>query len=58
MIYAEHTLSKFVDATKLGEVGDISEGCAAIHMDLSRLDKWSDRSFMDFNKGKDNVVHP
>lgn len=39
-------------------VGDISEAYAAIHMDLSRLKKWSDKSFMKFNKGKSNVVHP
>lgn len=39
VIYAEHTLHKFADATKLGEVGDTQEGRAAIHMDLNRLDK-------------------
>lgn len=58
MIYAEYTLHKFADATKLGEVGDTQEGRAAIHMDLNRLDKWSDRSLMKFNKGKGNVGHP
>lgn len=57
VIYAEHTLSKVADATNLGEVDDTSEGCAAIHMDLNRLEKWSDRSLMKFNKGKDSVVH-
>lgn len=58
LISAEHTLSKFADATKLGEVGDTSEGHAAIPMDLSRLEKWSDGSFVKFNKGKGSVVHP
>lgn len=57
-IYAEHTLHKFADATKLGEVGDTPGGRASIHMDFNRLDKWSDRSLMKFNKGKGNVVHP
>lgn len=54
MIYAEHTLSKCADATKQGEV--VIQGCAAIHMDLSRLDRW--RSLMKFSKGKGSVVHP
>lgn len=58
MICAEHTLSKVADATKLGEVGGKSEGCAAIHMDLSRLEKWSDRSFMNFQQRERQCCPP
>jgi len=34
----ERTLSNFADSTKLGEVADTPEGCAAIRRDLDRLE--------------------
>ncbi|PKU27391.1 rna-directed dna polymerase from mobile element jockey-like [Limosa lapponica baueri] len=52
---AEHTLSK-LQMTKLGGVADTAEGCAAIQRDLNRLEKWTDRNLMQFNK-KFEVLH-
>ncbi|GAB0179881.1 mitochondrial enolase superfamily member 1 [Grus japonensis] len=54
---AECTLSKFAEASKLGGVADMPEGCAAIQRDLSRLEKWADRNLMKFNKRKCKVLH-
>lgn len=39
-------------AKKLGVVADKPEGSAAIQRDLSRLEKWANRSLIEFNKGK------
>lgn len=50
--YAECTLRKSTDDTKLGGLADTPDGCTAIQRDLYRLGKWADRHLMELNKGK------
>ena len=53
----ECTLSKLADDTKLGDVAESTEGCAAIQRDLSRLENWADRILSKFNKEKCKFLH-
>ncbi|KAK4829110.1 hypothetical protein QYF61_002148 [Mycteria americana] len=53
---ADFSLSKFVDATKLGGMADMPVGCAAIQRDFNRLEKWADKNLLKFNK-KCKVLH-
>lgn len=46
----ECNLSKFANGTKLGGEADTSEGCAAFQQDLDRLESWTGRNMMRFNK--------
>ncbi|GAB0178304.1 mitochondrial enolase superfamily member 1 [Grus japonensis] len=54
----ECTFSKFAHDTKLGGMADTPEGRAAIQRDLNRMEKWADRSLVQFNKVKHKVLHP
>jgi len=56
-VWTECTLSKFADDAKLGQVINISAGCAAIQRDLERLENWTERNVMKLNKWKCKVLH-
>lgn len=46
----ECSVSQFADNTKLGGVADMPEGHSAIQGDHSKLEKWSNRKLMKFDK--------
>lgn len=48
----ECSLSQFSDNTKLGGVTDVPESHNAMQGEHSKLEKWSDRKLMKFNKRK------
>ncbi|PKU45964.1 rna-directed dna polymerase from mobile element jockey- hypothetical protein [Limosa lapponica baueri] len=54
----ECTVRKFADDTKLGEVADTPEGCAAIQRDLNRLESWTEKKLMKFHKGQAQGAAP
>lgn len=53
----EYTLDKFADGTKLGGLGDRSDGCAAIQGDMDRLEIWAEKNVMNFSEGKCRFLH-
>lgn len=42
---------------KTGVMADTMEGCAASQKDLSSLEKWMNRNFMNFNKRRCRIQH-
>jgi len=48
----ECTISKFTDNIKLGGMTDTPDDCAAREVCLNRLESWTERNLMQFNKGK------
>ena len=53
----ESNFSKFADDTKMGGLADTPEGCATIQHVLDRLESWTRRNLMRFNKSKCRVMH-
>lgn len=47
---------KFAEDTQQGEIVGIPEGCVAIQRNLERLEKWPNRNFMKFSKGRHKVL--
>jgi len=52
----EPALSKFAGDIKVGEVADTLESCATIQQGLDRLDSWTDKKLIRFNKSKYRVL--
>ncbi|GAB0190171.1 mitochondrial enolase superfamily member 1 [Grus japonensis] len=51
------TLMKFADDTKLSGEVDTSEQRATLQEDLCRLEEWTNKNLMKFNKDKCKVLH-
>ena len=50
-------LSKLADNINLRGATDTPDGCATIQKDLNRMEKWTNRNLVKFNKGKYQVLH-
>jgi len=46
-----------LQAAILRGVADTPKDCGDIQRDLSRLEQWTNRNLMKFNKGKGKVLH-
>lgn len=46
-----------MDDAELGELAGTPEGHAAIHKEPNSLEKWADRSLLQFNKKECQVLH-
>ncbi|KAJ7418993.1 rna-directed dna polymerase from mobile element jockey-like [Willisornis vidua] len=53
----EHTLSTSASNTKLEGVADVPGGSVSIQRDLSGLEKWDNRNFMEFSKENFQILH-
>lgn len=53
---ANCTLSSSEDDTKVGGLGDMPEGSAAIQRNLNRLEKWVDRNLVNFDKAQNPAL--
>lgn len=53
----EFTLSKFVESTKWRGAFDTPDGRATVWKELSRLQNWAEKNFMNFNPEKCHVLH-
>lgn len=54
---SEWTLAEFADDSKLWRALETLENKAVIQKDLDKLDEWSDRTFLEFRKGKRSILH-
>lgn len=49
---AERTLTSYANVTKLGGVTDRPDTCPTMQRDLDKVEKWTEKNLMKFNKKK------